>query len=359
MKKRMIAMSVVAAAITMAMSIPAFAAGWEQDRDGWKYYTDGNGNFLSGQWFTDPADGSIYHLDPDGYMMTETHVEGYWLGTDGRRQDKTAEQERYEQELARRDNAKDSPAKQAEAASAAANTAKSGTMATSTTRREYQAEMTVFMDKIYRSAINSLVALEVDTNLIANTYKTNIHQSYVFETIDGAAILNSSIGFVTTTSSEDYRPYSFSITYNRGALDSDDYIQIFDTAFKDMTIAAAGDNAGAAAYNYLFEQLNAGNYSFEASNTTDTGNSYTMTCANGTVTLTVTCSEYTEAAAETETPAEETAAVTNQAAATAPATSSVITAGAGKNASATGTTSDSSEEDNDEEYDNEYEEDAE
>lgn len=354
MKKRMITMSVVAAAMTVAMSIPAFAAGWEQDRDGWKYYTDDNGNFISGQWFTDPADGSIYHLDPDGYMMTETHVEGYWLGTDGRRQDKTAEQERYEQELARRENDKDSPAKKAAAASAAANAAKSGTMAFSTTRREYQAEMTVFMDKLYRNAINSLVALEVDTNLIANTYKTNIHHSYIFETTDKATILNSSIGFVTNTSSEDYRPYSFSITYDRGTLDNDDYIRIFDTAFKDLTIAATGDNAGAAAYNYLFEQLNAGNYNFEASNTTDTGNSYTMTCANGTVTLAVTCSEYTAAAAENETPAEETADETDQAAAeTAPATSSVITAGAGKNAGATDTTSDSSEENSNEEYDSE------
>ena len=349
MKKRMIAMSVAAAAMTVAMSIPAFAAGWTQDRDGWMYYTDDNGSFISGQWFTDPADGSIYHLDPDGYMMTETHVDGYWLGTDGRRQEKTAEQERYEQELARRDNAKDSPAKQAAATSAVANAAKSGTMAASTTRYEYQAEMAVFMDKVYRNAINSLVALEVDTNLIANTYKTNIHQSYLFETTDGATILNSSIGFVTNTSSEDYRPYSFSVAYNRGALDNGDYIRILDTAFKGLTIAAAGDNAGAAAYNYLFEQLNAGNYNFEAANTTDNGNSYTLTCADGTVTLTVTCSEYTEAAAGTETPAEETPAVTET-----PVASSVITVGAGKNADTTDTTNENSDEDSDEDSDEEY-----
>lgn len=325
MKKRMVAMSVVAAAMTVAMSIPAFAKGWTQEGEGWRYYTDDNGWYISGQWFTDPEDGSIYHLDPDGYMMTETHVGGYWLGADGRRVEKTEEDIAREAEREARESSKSSPSK---VTANAATAAKTATAAASTTRFAYQAEMKVFMDRIYVAAANSLGAIEQDTNLRAATVKNNLEETYRFVTTDGDNLLTSSLGLSTNARDNNYKVQSFDTSYNRALLNDEVFLTIFDKAFKDLAIAALGDTAGEAAYNYLFEQLNAGNYSFEVSNTTDAGNTYTMTCNAGTVNISVICSEYQES---TETSAVEEVVVIDTATTTTP-TSSVITVGAGKTA---------------------------
>jgi len=329
MKKRMIGMSVVAAAMTVVMSIPAFAMGWTQEGDKWRYYTDDNGWYLSGQWFTDPEDGSIYHLDPDGYMMTETHVSGYWLGADGRRVEKTEEDIAKEAARSAREASKASPSKERTAATNAAKAAKSATAAASTTRLAYQAEMKVFMDKIYIATADSLGALGQELDFRAATAKDNIEDTYRFVTTDGDNLLTSSMGLVANTSIGGYKAQAFDLSYNRALLNDEVFLTIFDKSFKDLTIAALGDTAGAAAYNYLFEQLNAGNYNFEVSNNTDTGNSYTMSCNAGTVSISVICSEYKETEETEETSTEaETAAVE----ATTTSTSRVITAGAGSTA---------------------------
>lgn len=332
MKKRMIGTSVAAAAMAMVMSIPAFAMGWTQDGNGWRYYTDDNGWYLTGQWFTDPADGSIYHLDPDGYMMTDTHVGGYWLGADGRRVEKTEEDIAKEAEKAAKEASKPSPSKERTAATSAATAAKSATAATSTTRLAYQAEMKVFMDKIYITTADSLGALGEESNLRASTTKNNIEETYRFVTTDGDNLLTSSMGLATNVRANDYRAQSFDLSYNRALLNDETHLTIFDKSFKDLVIAALGDTAGEVAYNYLFEQLNAGNYNFEASNNTDAGNTYTMTCSNGTVSISVVCSEYKEPEETEGTEGTSTEAETVAVAVETTTTSSVITVGAGSTA---------------------------
>lgn len=323
MKKKLIGMSVLAAAMTMAISVPAFA-GWVQEREGWVYYYDGGGQAWCG-WFTDPADGAMYYIDPDGYMMSETRVEGYWLGADGRRVDKTQEEIQREAERAVREANRPSPSKGQAAANSAAAAAKSATAAASTTRLSYQAEMKVFMDKYYLDTAKVLT----NTSVRSGTTNNNIEQSYRFDLVDQNNIISTSLWTVSLKNSENYTPEAAGISYNRSILTEETDLAQFDNLFKQLTIAAIGDTTGDQLYNYLFEQLNAGNYNFEVNGNTDSGNYYTLSCGNGVVTIKVTCSEVTEntveaESAETETQEQDTAeSATEQV-----TTSSVIVAGA-------------------------------
>ena len=73
MRKKALGIAAVAAAMTLSTGITAFAAGWVTEStpygDKQKYVYD-NGNWPSGNWFTDPDTQLVYHLDPDGYRMT-------------------------------------------------------------------------------------------------------------------------------------------------------------------------------------------------------------------------------------------------------------------------------------------------
>ena len=79
MRKKALGIAAVAAAMTLSTGITAFAAGWVTEStpygDKQKYVYD-NGNWPSGNWFTDPDTQLVYHLDPDGYRMTDTTVDG-------------------------------------------------------------------------------------------------------------------------------------------------------------------------------------------------------------------------------------------------------------------------------------------
>ena len=70
MRKKALGIAAVAAAMTLSTGITAFAAGWVTEStpygDKQKYVYD-NGNWPSGNWFTDPDTQLVYHLDPDGY----------------------------------------------------------------------------------------------------------------------------------------------------------------------------------------------------------------------------------------------------------------------------------------------------
>ena len=94
MRKKALGIAAVAAAMTLSTGITAFAAGWVTEStpygDKQKYVYD-NGNWPSGNWFTDPDTQLVYHLDPDGYRMTDTTVDGYWLNSEGVRQEKSQE----------------------------------------------------------------------------------------------------------------------------------------------------------------------------------------------------------------------------------------------------------------------------
>lgn len=366
MRKRMIAMASIAAAMTVAMSIPAFAAGWAQEGDKWKYYTDDYGNFVSGQWFTDPADGSIYHLDPDGYAMTETRVDGYWLDASGRRIEKTETEIQREVEKAAREASKPTPGKEQTAATAAGQAAKNAASAVSNTRLAYQAEMKVFMDKIYIENGNALklvrdaeiaeAAKAVEAANAANSAKAKAegddeyeNEEFIEDNVDTVAIftditntiveftyrfmdknnnniITSTVWPVAVAKANGYKVQAFETHYNRGLLSRADEISIYDDTFKKLTVAALGETAGNAAYNFVFEQLSAGVYNFEITNTTDAGNSYTLICGDGIVSFTVTCNDQLQ-----DTAAEETADATPEPEAAVTASAPVITAGTGKN----------------------------
>ena len=114
MRKKALVIAAAAALMTLSTGITAFAAGWVKEDTTygvkWKYVYD-NGDWPSGNWFTDPDTELVYHLDPDGYRMTDTTVEGFWLDSDGVRQEKTEEQiEREAREKAQK-AAKPNPGK--------------------------------------------------------------------------------------------------------------------------------------------------------------------------------------------------------------------------------------------------------
>lgn len=58
-------------------------AGWYQDSTGYRF-RDEYGNDLKGQWFADDKNGGwYYYFDPEGYMLKNQFVEGYWLDDSG------------------------------------------------------------------------------------------------------------------------------------------------------------------------------------------------------------------------------------------------------------------------------------
>lgn len=79
MKRTLI--SILAAAITLAVSTPAFAGQWVQDQAGWWYQNDDGG------WTTDgwqEIDGKWYYFNEYGYMLAGTRTpDGYWVNANG------------------------------------------------------------------------------------------------------------------------------------------------------------------------------------------------------------------------------------------------------------------------------------
>jgi len=315
MKKKLIGMSVIAAAMTAAMSMTAFA-GWTETKDGWVYYKEDGSQVWSG-WFTDPADGSMYYIDPDGYMMTETRVNGYWLGSDGRRVEKTEAEIASEAARAEREASRPTPAGTAKAAKEAATAAKSATAAATTTRSAFQAEMKVFMDKYYIETAKTLT----NTSLKSSTTKDTTETTYRFNLEGQGNVISASLWSVAVKKSVNYKPEAFEVSYNRTAMGDDNDLAQLDALFKQLTIAALGDAKGEEIYNGIFEQLGNGNYTFETSGNTDSGNYFTLSCGSGVVTLQVTCSETIDADTAEEAAQEEVAVDTTTAA------SSVITVG--------------------------------
>lgn len=337
-KKKLIGLTVVAAAMTAMMSFAAFA-GWEQDTNGWKYIHD-NGSQQWAGWFTDPADGSIYYIDPDGYMMTETRVSGYWLGADGRRVEKTQEEIDREAARAEREASRPAPSQPSAAAAAAAQAANTGTASTTTTRRAYVAEMEVFMERYYLETVRSLV--NTHENFIPDTSVNNTERTYRFTMRDQGNIISTSLWPVALETSAGYQPQAADISYSRAVLGEDEEINKFDNLFRNMVIAALGNTTGQQVYDNMFAQLGNGVSEFEYDGNTDSGNYYTVSCGNGTVNIRITCSENTGAEsteAATDTSNNEAAAENTEAAAEAPA-SSVITVGGGSTADTTEDTAD-------------------
>lgn len=68
MKKKM-GMAVSALALTLCMSIPAFAGRWQQNPGGWSYQND-DGGYPADTWQW--IEGKCYYFGGDGYMLSDT-----------------------------------------------------------------------------------------------------------------------------------------------------------------------------------------------------------------------------------------------------------------------------------------------
>lgn len=322
MKKKLLGFSALTAALTLATGMTAFAGSWQQDTNGW-YYLHDNGSWQGCGWFTDPEDNSIYYLDPDGYMMSGTKVEGYKLGDDGRRIEKTEEDIQKEKERKERIASKPSPAKEQAAADLAADAAKTGITSVTTSRLSYQAEMKAFMDKYYINAKKSLTENE-SQNTASSVTEDNLEITYRYNTSEGA-IAEASLWQMSNKKNATYKSEAFIMSYNRNLLIDANDIAVFDTLFHDMTIAALGEAQGQAVIDRYNADIAAGTASFDHAANTDSGNAYTMKYRNGQVTISVVCADEF---------AEPTSSSTTEEAVAAPAeetvTSSVIAVGQGQ-----------------------------
>lgn len=308
MKKKLLGLGVLTAALTLATGMTVFAGSWQQDSNGWYYLRD-DGYWQGCGWFTDPSDNSIYYLDPDGYMMCGTSVEGYKLGDDGRRIEKTEEDIQREKERKERIAKKASPAKEQAAAELAATAAKSATAAVSTTRLSYQSEMKTFMDKYYIETLKAMNTLG-SKSVVRGVVEDNLETTYRFQAEYGP-VAEAMLWKMSHEGNASYKPEALIMSYDRNHLSEAAEIEVFETLHKNMLIAALGETEGQAALDYYNTEVAAGTTSFDRTGNTDVGNSYTMKYRNGKATVSVICSEYVapvEGEETAEAAVEETAA---------------------------------------------------
>lgn len=89
MKRKNFVTAVAAIVMTAAMSMTAFAAGWQQNTTGWWYATNDSGTewYSNGwQWIDGDFDGveECYYFDSNGYMLVNTTTpDGYTVNGDG------------------------------------------------------------------------------------------------------------------------------------------------------------------------------------------------------------------------------------------------------------------------------------
>lgn len=285
MKRKLLGVTLITAALAISASMTAFA-GWVQDTNGWAYQND-DGSWRGAGWFTDPTDNSIYYLDPDGYMMTDTHVEGFRLGPDGRRIEKTEEEIQKEAERKAREASRPSPSKELAAADLAAQAAKSSNIAASTTRISYQAEIKKLMDIIFIDARKVL-----DNSINGSTTEDNLETTYRYS-LNGRNSIVCSLWKVSNEKSYNYVPNTLDLSYDRNAVSDEAQIQILDNTFRRLMVAALGESTGNSLLDNVFAENAAGNSVFEWNGNTDSGNYYALTCNNGLVSIKVTCSEKT------------------------------------------------------------------
>lgn len=329
MKRKAIAVTVLAASLSVAAGLTSYA-GWVQDSYGWGYQR-ADGSWVGCGWFTDPEDGSQYYMDPDGYMMSETRVEGFWLGADGRKQEKSQAEIQAEAERAARVAARPSPNKEVAAIEGSADSAKKAVAATSTFRKHYQAEMKTHMDRIFLSMAEKLyadaeertaaaleaakqAALEASMNSedgdsvgdlsvdLSNLYPTdtranddNLKTYYSIFKKDGAQdIISGSFSKNRNKDSRLYVPYAMELTYARDNANNAEETVVFDEGYRQLLIAAIGESAGQA----IYDKSMSGELADGTLGDADNGNTYSVAVKNGKITVQVTCSEVAPAAEE-------------------------------------------------------------
>lgn len=306
MKKKVVGIAAVAALMSLSTGMTAFAAGWVTDNTAYgpkqKYVYD-NGNWPSGNWFTDPDTQLVYHLDPDGYRMTETTVDGYWLDADGVRQEKSQEEIDRENRQEAKKASKPNPGKAVAAAKVAATDAKENTAAVSTTRRSYIAELKVLINKLTKTLASS----RTDSSVQILTTENNLEVSRTFRSNTGVEIYK----FSMWNSAKD-KANAVDLVYIYDAAPEADR-ELYNTAYEQSVVAALGDAEGKAVTDYVQSQREQGVTNLTREGNTDSGNSYSLTYRNNKIQISVTCSEIVpadenaqEEAATDETAVEET-----------------------------------------------------
>lgn len=319
MRKKFLVMAATAAALTMATGITAFAGTWKSDTWGTYYENEDGTRPVYAGWFTDPADGSIYFMDPDGYIMVGTVVEGFKLGDDGRRVEKTEEDLAKEAERKAAIASRPSPAK---AAAQATQNAKTGTTAVATTRGSYLAEMTVFMDKVFIATADK----RTDTTITPASTKNSTELSYAFANPDGYQFIKASLWKVGKSTAADYHENTAEFVYHYDAVGDPDR-DIYTSAFEELIVISAGETEGKNIVDAINTERAAGTTSFNRSGQTDTGNSYTLKYNGNLATLKIVCSEIVAPTADENAEATEGTAAEENAVEEAAATTSVIVAG--------------------------------
>lgn len=328
MKKKWLGVAAAAAAMTLSTGMTAFAAGWVAETTTygtqWKYVYD-DGTWSSGNWFTDPDTQLIYHLDPDGYRMTNTTVDGYWLNEEGVRQEKTEEQISYEaKEKIRKEGVKN-PGQKVAKDKAAAQDAADSKAAVGTTRSGYIAELKVILTRI----LKDLSTTRTDESVEILSGQNNL--SSVCDLRDSNGVIFYEFNLWSSAKTKDN---AIDLMYMYDAAPEGER-ELYNSVYEQSVVAALGENEGKAVTDYVQSQREQGVTNLKREGNTDTGNSYTVKYNNNRIDITVTCSEIVpkteeEAAAEAATEASSENTETEE----KTVTSTTITVGAGKTAAA-------------------------
>lgn len=329
MKRKVVGLLSAAAAITLMNGITAFAGTWVPSvngvgEEGWMYQKD-DGSFQGMGWFTDPETNLEYYFDPDGFMMSGTHVEGYWLDDSGVKHEKTEAQAEAEQRRAEELASRQSPGREAQAATDAGKTAVQTGLAVSTRRLVYSNEMLKLYDSIFLEAKKGLLKSEYK-DYTGSINKDNIQTTYYYDVRDMGRVLEGTIWKSSKVGSVNYTPYAIEIKYNRSVVPNREDSQYFETAFKSLMTAALGEVEGQNVVARVSQDAPDSDVTYTLSGTTDTGNTYELTYKYSTVDIKVICSEIDpEAENAEETSAEE---ISSDFVEEEPVTTSVITVGA-------------------------------
>ena len=80
--KKLMAAGFITAALTLMMSMNAFAFGWQMTNGRWWYGTNGNNTtWLANQWML--IDGYWYYFDQSGWMAQNRWIGDYYVGNSG------------------------------------------------------------------------------------------------------------------------------------------------------------------------------------------------------------------------------------------------------------------------------------
>ncbi len=304
MKKKLIGISILSAALTVSVSVPAFA-GWIREGESWAYEYANGSRPKNANWFTDPDTGLEYYIDPDGHIMTGTYVEGYWLDDSGVKHEKSEAQIALEKEREQRNANRKSPGKTHANIQETATAAKTAGIASSTTRRVYQAEMKSLMDSILADSFKQIGNLG-NSSIQKSIVNNNVETTYGLKAENGLMIISSTLWNSSNKSNTNYVPYAFELHYNRGIISDSDLSAILNDTFKKLLVASLGESEGNAMYERIMAEEVGSQEKLSGNGASDTGNPYEMSYRTNNANIKVTCSEILPPAEE-ETSAEENA----------------------------------------------------